>query len=141
MAQALASQWIDELESLTLFDATVALREAVRVCCHEDAFATVAGQMRAAREQEADFALNLMPWLANLPANVRPELLELIMDRFVADADSSRFGLMNAVTAVARDRRDPELRWRLEEFGGGLAVVATRSPVRDGSAARSLIVA
>ena len=26
------------------------------------------------------------------------------------------------MTATARDTRDPELRWSLEEFGGGLAV-------------------
>ena len=35
---------------------------------------------------------------------------------------------MNAVTSVARDTRDPELRWRLEEFGGGIPVAM---PERD----------
>ena len=43
---------------------------------------------------------------------------------------------MNAVTATARDTRDPDLRWRLEEFGGGIpallkptgAAPATRPP-------------
>jgi hypothetical protein len=39
---------------------------------------------------------------------------------------------MNAVTSVARDTRDPELRWRLEELGGGVPIaVRPRSPRPD----------
>jgi hypothetical protein len=36
---------------------------------------------------------------------------------------------MNAVTSVARDTQDPDLRWRLEELGGGLPV--ERCPTTD----------
>ena len=38
---------------------------------------------------------------------------------------------MNAVTSVARDTRDPETRWRLEELGGGIAILAARGPGRS----------
>jgi hypothetical protein len=34
------------------------------------------------------------------------------------DPDETAFGLLNAITATARDVRDPHLRWKLEEFGG-----------------------
>ena len=39
---------------------------------------------------------------------------------FISGSDRNRFGLMNAVTSVARDTRDPDARWRLEELGGGI---------------------
>jgi hypothetical protein len=35
---------------------------------------------------------------------------------------------MNAVTAVARDTRDPGLRWHLEELGGGVPAAVTPDP-------------
>ena len=45
---------------------------------------------------------------------------------------------MNAVTSLVRDTRDPEVRWRLEELGGGIpALVApTRKP--DSSVAMAM---
>ena len=43
-----------------------------------------------------------------------------IMRQYLGNRDQTGFGLMNAVTAVARDQRDPEVRWRLEELGGGV---------------------
>jgi hypothetical protein len=51
-----------------------------------------------------------------------------ILRRYEQGQDRSRFGLMNAVTSAARDTRDPELRWGLEELGGGIP--ALRPPVR-----------
>jgi hypothetical protein len=47
---------------------------------------------------------------------------------------------MNAVTSVARDTRDPELRWRLEEFGGGIPALARDpSPRLDDARAGVLV--
>lgn len=45
--------------------------------------------------------------------------------------ESTAWGAMNAITAVARGTRDPERKWRLEEFG---ALVPARlgDPVRTG---------
>ncbi len=84
--------------------------------------------MRSASEVQADFALTLMPFLSRLPARGdAARLLCDVMDRFINDADPSRFGLMNAVTSVARDTSDPEMRWRLEELGG--AIPAGQHPI------------
>ncbi len=81
--------------------------------------------MRSAREVQADAVLMMIPMIARLPRAMAVRLLTTIMDRFNEQGDNSRFGLMNAVTSVARDTRDPDLRWRLEELGGGV-------PLADG---------
>src|SRR5262249_37430897 len=51
-------------------------------------------------------------------------LLAQIMDEYFREGDRSQFGLANAVTAVARETRDPELRWNLGGFGGGIAIAS-----------------
>jgi len=102
------------------------LREAVQSCASREAFATVTSEMRSAIEREADLAITLGSMLGRISAGMGAEWLPQIFSRFTADGDRSAFGFMNAVTAVAREVRDPELRWRLEEFGG--SVPARLSP-------------
>jgi hypothetical protein len=46
---------------------------------------------------------------------------------------------MNAVTSVARDTRDPETRWRLEELGGAIAARLPRAPKAAPAAARPAV--
>lgn len=135
VAQALQTRHLTELHLREPEEAAEAVREAVGACCAEEAFTTAAGQMRSAREVEADLALNLMPLLTRMPWGAGGQVIRQVMDRFFRDGDSSVFGLMNAVTAVARDTRDPELRWDLEEFGGGIPALRTPRPVPDGAAA------
>jgi hypothetical protein len=112
-----------------------AIREAIRACGAREAFAEVAGRMRTALETQADLALNLMPMLRRFPGAQGAQLMRQIMEQFLRERDRSTFGLFNAVTATARDTRDPHLRWRLEEFGGGLLVATPDAPVFDDSAA------
>jgi hypothetical protein len=101
------------------------LRQVVRDCCSEDAFACGAEELRSATGSGIDSALTMMPLLARLRGtDAGTEILTAIMDRFFAGPDQSRFGLVNAVTSVARDTRDPQVRWQLEEFGGGIPVAA-----------------
>jgi hypothetical protein len=58
------------------------------------------------------------------------------LDQFFRDGDHSRFGLGNAITAVARDTEDPNVRWDLEELGGGLLIDAVpKQPADKGGAA------
>jgi len=105
------------------------LREAVRVSCADETFARSVDEMRSATEVEADLALAMMPMISRLPGRFAAEVLQVIMRRHNEGRDRSRFGLMNAVTSVARDTRDPELRWRLEEFGGGIpALIRIQQP-------------
>jgi hypothetical protein len=113
------------------------LGEALRSCCAEEVFTAYTEEMRSACEVEADAMLNLAPLVARLPREVASQVLGDVMGRFHAGGDRSLFGMMNAVTSAARDTRDPELRWRLEELGG--AIPALRRPVpRPGDAALAL---
>jgi hypothetical protein len=95
-----------------------ALREAIQLCCSEEAFRTAASEMRLTARTEVDTALALMPMLSRLRAEFAPEILTAIVDRFFDARDNSPFGLLNAVTSVARDTSDPDVRWRLEVIGG-----------------------
>lgn len=122
MAQAIQTEHLDGLNYFSDADACDKVRMAIQGCCVEEAFQASAKQMRTAQESEADFFLNLLPMLSRFrPEN--PELIvNQIMARFMAGRDTSRFGLTNAITSLARDTRDPEMRWRLEELGGGIPV-------------------
>ena len=51
------------------------------------------------------------------------EVIASILAQLLDDHGSertTRFSLMNAITATARETRDAEQRWRLEELGGGI---------------------
>lgn len=126
-------------------DVLAEFREALRACSSDEAFATAADGMRSATLAEADQFLNLLPVLStalnHLPAKQAGQIVQQILGRFTRDGDRSGFGLMNAVTATARDTRDPDLRWRLEEFGGGIPALlkpAGRGPRETVAARRSV---
>jgi hypothetical protein len=74
--------------------------------------------MRSAADREADLLLQLMPFLPHMPPGVGASVLRTIARRFESAGDRTLFGLVNAVTSVARDTSDPDVRWRLEEVGG-----------------------
>jgi hypothetical protein len=122
--------WPSEVASTT-----EELRQAIRACAAPAAFATGAAAMRKAVDHDVNLMLNLMPALGQISEEMRAQFLQPILERFMAERPSA-FALMNAVTSVARDTRDPETRWRLEELGGGIAILASRGPGRTpGSAA------
>jgi hypothetical protein len=131
-AHAIQTVQIGDLDTLTAYEAEVLVREGIRACSAEEAFTEAAAEIRSAREAGVDLALNMMPLLSRLPHRVGAQIFSDIMDRFKKGSDSSRVGLMNAVTSVARDTPDPELRWRLEEFGGGIVALPTPAPVFGG---------
>jgi hypothetical protein len=109
------------------------LRHAIRACADPAAFETSLRQMRSARESEADVVMMMMSMAKRMPA----ELINRILDNFHQGRDRSHYGLLNAVTATARDTRDAEQRWRLEERGGAMAaMLPTRHPRPRSGAAR-----
>ena len=133
------SDWPSEVAS-----AENEIRLAVRACGAPEAFATGVGEMRSALEINADLGLSLMPLLSRLPESLRPEILTMILRQFTSEGGRSRFHLMQAVTAVARDTNDPDVRWKLEEFGGAVPLTAPkprRAPGRaiEAPAPRELI--
>jgi hypothetical protein len=136
MAQALDARPVarlDEVEPDAVLDA---LREEVEACCQAEVFTGSVQKIRAASLVELDAALQVLPTLAWISRWMDPTLFEQIMDRYFRDVDRSAYGLGNAITAVARETRDPEVRWNLEEMGGGVLVGnAPWHPVDEGWAA------
>ena len=127
MTRSFQSQRIDRIEStgvvLPTFDIIAIraeLRRAVAACATREAFRGAVDGMRSTTDVQADFALHLLPLLARLPHDMIGYAVNQIFREFEAGADRSGYGLMNAVTATARDATDPEMAWKLEELGGGI---------------------
>jgi hypothetical protein len=142
VAQALEARRLERLESpfLTPDDASVQevleeVRAAVRACTAREAFIGSVAQMQSASLMPIDSALDLRPLFAHLTPRIGPRTLRRIGNRFRRSDDQTLFGLMNAVTSVARDTRDPERRWRLEELGGGIPALLLPVLQPDHSAA------
>lgn len=132
-ARTLATRHLDNLRSRKPEETVRFLRDSVESCCAKDVFTQSVDRMRSACESKStlDIALMLMPLLSLHSSQTDVRLLLDIAERFSRDGDSSRFGLISAVTSVARDTRDPETRWNLEELGGGIAIGKIPGPLPD----------
>jgi hypothetical protein len=139
VAQAVETRQVDFADFETPVEAAEATAEAVALSGAPEAFRRSVGRMRTARETRADLALNLIPMLSRFPDGVGESVMRMVFEEFLREEDQSLYGLFNAVTAVAREQRDPETRWRLEEFGGGLLVARPRTAAPGGSSARALV--
>lgn len=122
IAQTLEARSLVDLNLLEPEEALQVIGEGVGACCAAEVFGDTVRRMRIACAVEADLALTLLPQLARFSTLGNAHLLSQIMDRFFHEGDHSRFGLANAVTALARDTREPALRWNLEELGGAVAL-------------------
>lgn len=113
----------------TLWD----VRMLVRACAARDVVAATTREMRGAidvelEHREANAALQAMPLLARMPRHLAAYVVRQILRRFDHEGEGTAFGLMNAVTSLARDTSDPELRWRLEESGGSVPARLRSAP-------------
>ena len=113
----IASRVIDRLPPPGGFAVLDEIRLAVRTCATNDAFETNLLEMEQMLAKEAMEFLHI----ASMATEIGDSAVFLqIFDRFIDERDLSAFGLMNAITAQARDEPDPERRWNLEALGGGL---------------------
>lgn len=138
VAQAVATKHETNTEHVSPVEMEIRLREAVRTCIDEQDFEGYVEKMKRARFWFPDPRLTLMPHLSQIPADQASQILEDVHRRFTNDADESRYGLINAITSLARDTRNPELRWSLESVGG--ALIATTKPAPSGAGAGELEV-
>lgn len=131
-AQAMQSQYITDLDVRSPDEVAPELREAIRCCAAGEAFTQAARQMRAARRVSLSGAGSLISIMHSLPPSTVGQVLEL----FFAANDRTAFGLGNAITATARETADEDLRWRLEELGGGVFANPPGRPPRLSSGKR-----
>lgn len=141
ITQTIDARHIPDMHDLDPDEAAELVRDGVAACCAPEVFRANMDHVRTAAEHQADLALILMPMLGRFPEAANAHVLQQIMRTFFEDRDDTRFGLMNAVTATARGVTDPEVRWRLEEMGGALAVGVPFEPRHRPPAARRREVA
>jgi hypothetical protein len=102
---------------------TSELREAIRSCVSGRGWSSSVENLRAMTEVEAGVAMSMLMHLVHAPG-LPHSVLVTVLQRFSSTADMSAFGLVNAVTSVARDSEDPQMRWELESVGGKLVAQA-----------------
>jgi len=134
-AEAIGATIIEDLRLLDPHTTIQSIREGIEICLAREVFSENVQKMRKTTQSEADLVLNLLPFFSRNSPLASTDVLRRIMDRFFAEKDQSQFALANAVTSVARDTRDPETRWNLEELGGGLLIAAPTRLPRDGARA------
>jgi hypothetical protein len=107
-----------------------AVGEAVRECAKPEAFTDAIRDMRSAAETGLDNSVALWTFFERISSIVGRQAAMRLLEHFNAtpDPDRSAFGLLNAVTSVARETPDPETRWRLEALGGGMPAWLVRAP-------------
>ena len=72
------------------------------------------------------------------PAPYHGDLMTGVLSQYRKAGDRSRFGLAQAITTVARDVQDPELKWDLEKLGGAVVLGTLR---RTGDECKSALAA
>jgi hypothetical protein len=97
-------------------DAFLAIKRTIIECCAGDVFTAGLEEMDAALHQDLTrrFGHDLRFHFAE---HLGRPISYKIFERFRSGGDRTRYGLMNAITSVARDTRDPRLRWILEQAG------------------------
>jgi hypothetical protein len=144
MACTIETHRIERVESDAPFEAEEhvlsEVREVVRQCSAPEVFSKVVDRLRSAVQAKADLAIHLIPLLSRLPHRHSASVLSQVVAGFTSEGDDSVFGLVNAVTRVARDEPDPEVRWDLEELGGGIPSLV-RPAGRPDDAATDLLEA
>jgi hypothetical protein len=140
VAQAIETRRLQRVptpaDEMAVAETLAELHEAVQACSAEEAFLCAMDQIRLTTQRPADLNVLMIAILPNWPPHTRSYVIEQITRRQSADGDASQFGLMNAVTALARDTPDPLMRWRLEELGGaiGAFLLPRRQPDDSGAA-------
>ena len=143
-AQAVQTRRVERYEHATCPGAGDAvlleIRQAVRDCADPEILASATRRMRTMAETEADVALSFLPEILKLNPKDASRLVDIVLGRFERRPDRSLFGLMNAITSVARDTSDHETRWRLEEAGGGMLARLIPAPSPSDAAAELVLV-
>ena len=120
MAHSLESCHVEFSQYAAEDDVIRSLQDAICACSERDVFTVAVEDIRTSAHREIDLALSVVSMMSQLQDTLSPDVVFQIFRLFSTNHDQSRFSLMNVVTSVARDTRDQEQRWRLEELGGGI---------------------
>ena len=116
-AHAIQTRRINISEFITPPRGVGAICKSVRACCLKEAFVQGVREVLATVDASVDFALQVAPVLSLLDPATATRLYQEIAFRFSEDPKRSGFALMNAITSVARDTRDADLRLAAGKIG------------------------
>ena len=133
-------QRVEFVSATEFIDAALGeIRFMVRQCAAPEVFTATTREMRTASEVVGEAMITMLPMLERIPADYREHFIVMLSHELDRGNDPTYYGVMNAVTAVARETPDPDTKWRLEQFGGSIPALARR-PIRTTSA-RDVLVA
>jgi hypothetical protein len=89
-------------------------------------------QSRRAQRTRPDQTLSFLSSIERSQTRLPVRLIQSILRRFETQEDRSLYGLMNAVTSVARDVSNPAIKADLEELGGGVLARLPVTPTPSG---------
>ena len=95
------------------------LRQAIRAAADHLHLSQSLDHMRDLMEVDAQTAVAVLIQMTRI-ASLSPDALLTILDQHATASDPSAYGLVNAVTSVARESDNPSQRWELERIGGEL---------------------
>jgi len=99
------------------------LRQAINGCSKRNIFYYALERMVGASSMKVDRDLRILSMLNRMPLTRRRRAANTIMRRYREDGSGTRYAMTNAITSVARDSIDPELKWQLEILGGEIGVL------------------
>ncbi len=134
LAHVVDTQQVSQSAGLTVAENESMLRGAIQKSCADQVFAAVTDQLRLAGQTPADLALSLLPHLDKLPRELAQRVVDDVFNKWMKGPDRSQYGLMNTITALARDTADPQQRWTLEALGGeiGMPILSRMYASRPG---------
>lgn len=99
------------------------LRETIAACGHARVLPREVERFRSFRDQAVDRGMMMVTMMQTHLANAsHSELLDILAQFDKEEANA--WGVMNAVTAVARRTRDAKRKWQLEEIGALIPAIA-----------------
>jgi hypothetical protein len=104
------------------------LQESLAKAGTAEAFEIAIADIRRMPQGGVDMAMSMMSLFPRLSEYLDSAALLDLLERFANGGDLSGYGLMNAVTSVARDTKDHERRWRLEELGASVPAILSTAP-------------
>jgi hypothetical protein len=141
-AEALESLSLSGLHDLDPYSILESIRQAIEICSAPQVFSETVERIRQIDESEIDLVLNILPMFSRHPDLLGTDVISHLLERLFKEKDQSQFGLANVITAVARETKDPQTRWDLEELGGAILIsTLTPLPTDSARAARALSVA
>ena len=138
-SKSVGSLTIEGLDYLAPHFVLQSIREGIDACSAPEIFHDTMNQIRTVANHELDMALDLMTFISSHSGVLGRDLAAQILQGLFQQKDKTQFTLANAITAVARDTKDPQQRWNLEELGGGLLIAASPKVPQDSTRAPELI--